>query len=88
MNYERAFKVIASYVDASVNTFYSEDTRVDYLFLSYWFKQVIEYKDKPDMANRYVACITNNEICHSFGMFQFLVDNGFLEVRITSAFNA
>lgn len=84
MDYQKAFEVIASYVDASVNTSYSEDARVDYLFLSYWFKQVIAYKDNKDMCNKYIARITNNDRCHSFGMFDFLADNGFIEVRRTT----
>lgn len=78
MDYQKAFQVIASYVDASVNTSYSENTRVDYMFLSYWFKQVIQIKDNKSISDRYIARIVSNDRCHSFGMYEFLLEEGLI----------
>lgn len=44
MNYQKAFKILGSLVDSSVNFHsYSEAQRDRFHTMSYWFKQVIEY---------------------------------------------
>ncbi len=74
MNYEKAFKIIASHIDASVNTNNTEISRLSHQLLAYWFKQVIEYRNDVYRKEGYITKITNESKCHSFGMYDFLVE--------------
>lgn len=80
MNYLGALKIMSSYIDASVNTSYSEVTRLDYKHLAYWFCKVIEYSNsnKKEIQESYLNKILSDAKCHSFGMYDFLVEEGLI----------
>lgn len=80
MNYEKAFQIIASHIDASVNTNNTELSRLSHQLLAYWFKQVISYRNDVHRKEGYITKITNESKCDSFGMYDFLVEEGFIEV--------
>lgn len=78
MDYQKAFEVIASHIDASVNQDSSDFLRLEHHHLAYWFTKALEYSnsDKKDIQYRYLQRIRQSPICHSFGMIEFLIEEG------------
>jgi hypothetical protein len=78
MDYEKAFRVLSTYVDLSVNTSMSEETRADAHHCAYWFKQIVMRINTPHInVSSYIRNINQCEIAHNNGMVSYLQEIGF-----------
>lgn len=77
MDYKKAFQVLATYVDVSVNTSLSESTRINAQHCAYWFKQVIEYGPENKYTQNYIERIVNCSTAYRYNMVSFLMEFGY-----------
>jgi hypothetical protein len=78
MNYKEAFDILSTYIDVSVNTSMSDETRTNAHHCAYWFKQVISYGPNDKSTSRYIQRITDCEVASRYGMIRFLSENNYI----------
>ena len=78
MDYKEAFIILSTYVDLSVNTSMSEETRTNAHHCAYWFKQVISYGVDDRSTPYYIQRITECEVASRYGMIRFLQENSYI----------
>jgi hypothetical protein len=80
VDYKEAFIILSTYVDLSVNTSMSEETRTNAHHCAYWFKQVISYGPNDRYTLHYIQRITECEVASRYGMIRFLQDNSYINL--------